>query len=507
MEVEKKKSNVADKIVSDPNAVQEDSSDECKQTLRQEVLRLEQTVQETELKCQKYLEDKKKLKSNVNHLKKQLVDVKTKLSLANLKCEESVKKLTEATAEWKAFQQDLLTTVKVANDLKIEAQESVERLTVKNKKLNERIPILEAEINRLQEQLLNGPASDRVLSGKTSSECQNAQENVVNDNARLEEEKIPDASNSAVKPMSEIDDPSGKSTDVIDGSVEKSPEKAEDVSDAKSMFPPKVVPRRSVSVQPFCVTVAPRSPLRSISIDPVPSNTNNTSNNQLIQGPKSRDPLSYPSSRKSIAKYVDFRTASQMSVKNLIMSLEKASKTPSAPSPIVTSPVSSPTVVVLRQQSLNAVAEPLHPVVTSRFSNPEPRASKSNDSTINSLQPSSVPSRTDQITTISIREPQHSQKVPSVDRELENKSNTPIKRPCTITSSLEIIPTHEEYTQTQNKNNEENSRQQVQMKSPTSSPKKSSMSSPSSPLNKPLVLFKMENLRSNFRYLSKDYSD
>lgn len=503
--------------------------DEEKRILQSEITRLEQTVQETELKCQKYFEEKKRLKSNINHLKKQLVDVKTKLNIANVRCEESAKKLTEATSEWKAFQQDLLTTVKVANDLKIEAQENVERLTVKNKKLNERIPILEAEIEKLRKQLSS--SSDDNHPQNTDAFRSEEVPKLVASVEEQKDVKVADPTSSESGPVEgkehvqlvsesgpvaeTVEGKEGKEGkaqlgDVVDGVKESSAEK-----DGK-MLPPKVVPRRSVSVQPFCVSVAPRSPLRSISIDPVPSNTANTSNNQLAQGPRSRDPLSYPSSRKSIAKYVDFRTASQMSVKNLIMSLENASKNPPfAPPTIVTSPVPSPAVVVLRQQSSNgsSPSQPHHPVVTSRFSNPEPRTMfQSNADNVPPLPMKGLP-RVDnpnlspstfkphQVTTVTIRgteQPSDS----SLD-EVRRSNKQPTKRPIAITSSLELIPTmttHEEYTQAQNKNNEiENNRQKQVLQPPKSSPIKTSSNSPTSPSNKPLVLFKMENLRSNFR--------
>ena len=591
MEVEEREANVVvnkqetadhhgiDTVEGDPVV------DEEKRILQSEITRLEQTVQETELKCQKYLEEKKRLKSNINHLKKQLVDVKTKLNIANVRYEESAKKLTEATSEWKAFQQDLLTTVKVANDLKIEAQENVERLTVKNKKLNERIPILEAEIDRLRRQLSSSSSGnileaeiDRLRRQLSSSSGNNhprstdtfRSEEVPELTANVEEQKdvkVIDHKFTESRPVAEtveekkhvqlvtesrpvaetVEEKKDEEKkieekkdvqlgDVVDGMKESSAEK--DATDAK-MLPPKVVPRRSVSVQPFCVSVAPRSPLRSISIDPVPSNTANTSNNQLAQGPRSRDPLSYPSSRKSIAKYVDFRTASQMSVKNLIMSLENASKNPPvAPPTIVTSPVPSPAVVVLRQQSSNGSSPPSqthHQVVTSRFSNPEPRTIEPRTTEPRITEPRTTESRTvvqcnadsvpplpmkglprvdnpnlnpssgrsHQVTTVTIRggtEPSDS----SLD-EVRRSNKQPTKRPVAITSSLELIPTmttHEEYTQAQNKNNEiENNRQKQVVQVSKSSPIKTPMSSnsPTSPSNKPLVLFKMENLRSNFR--------
>lgn len=482
-------------------SIKSDADDEEKVFLRQELARLEQTVQETELKCRKYLEDKKKLKSNMNHLKRQLVDVKAKLNIANSRYEESIKKLTDATVEWRSFQEDLLTAVKVANDLKMEAQENVERLTVKNKKLNERIPILEAQICRLQDQL-----GEHTSSASSSSHIVNKpKEGVQKKNRNAVTDKLMDDMGNAAT-CSDVNSGCNHVVDGLcptEGPKSNKANKCNELAPDAIMLPPKVIPRRSVSVQPFSVTVAPRSPLRSISIDPVPSNTTNTSSTQLSQGPNSRDPFSYPSSRKSIAKYVDFRTASQMSVKNLVMSLENANKSIHAQPTIATSPVVSPSVVVLRQQSLKISPNTIHPPVAIRFSNPELTASKINLDNSTNNYPHMGPmkgdsqNKDDQITTVIIQESKSTN--PSFCEGAGTGGSKQTKRPCAITSSLEIIPTHEDYTQVQNKNNEENSRPQVQLVSLSNSPKKSPNSSPTSPLNKPLVLFKMENLRSNFR--------
>lgn len=52
--------------------------------------------------------------------------------------------------EWEQFQSDLLMTVRVANDLKTEAQTQSELLIAENKELKERITNLEAQIDKLK---------------------------------------------------------------------------------------------------------------------------------------------------------------------------------------------------------------------------------------------------------------------------------------------------------------------------------------------------------------------
>lgn len=52
-------------------------------------------------------------------------------------------------SEWEQFQNDLLMTVRVANDLKTEAQSELQRLVLENKQLRDKIKILETKIQTL----------------------------------------------------------------------------------------------------------------------------------------------------------------------------------------------------------------------------------------------------------------------------------------------------------------------------------------------------------------------
>lgn len=51
--------------------------------------------------------------------------------------------------EWEQFQNDLLMTVRVANDLKTEAQGELQRLVLENKQLRDKIKLLETKIQTL----------------------------------------------------------------------------------------------------------------------------------------------------------------------------------------------------------------------------------------------------------------------------------------------------------------------------------------------------------------------
>lgn len=120
------------------------------QRLLSEIQKLESAVMEAEVKCQRHLEEKKTLKTSLGDLQRQLNDERNRSKDLEKELQDTRDKFSVKQLEWKTFQDDLLTTVRVANDLKTEAQEKVERILIKNKKLSERISELEAEIARLK---------------------------------------------------------------------------------------------------------------------------------------------------------------------------------------------------------------------------------------------------------------------------------------------------------------------------------------------------------------------
>lgn len=53
-------------------------------------------------------------------------------------------------AEWEQFQTDLLMTVRVANNFKVEAQEQIEQLKVENEGLKNYVMDLECKVNQMK---------------------------------------------------------------------------------------------------------------------------------------------------------------------------------------------------------------------------------------------------------------------------------------------------------------------------------------------------------------------
>lgn len=61
----------------------------------------------------------------------------------------------EQNAEWEKFQSDLLTSVRVANDFKTEAQLQLQRMILENKSFRDRERQLQAEIEKLKGKCLD----------------------------------------------------------------------------------------------------------------------------------------------------------------------------------------------------------------------------------------------------------------------------------------------------------------------------------------------------------------
>ena len=56
--------------------------------------------------------------------------------------------------EWEQFQKDLLTSVRVANDFKTEAQKNLEKMEQENQMLKERLRQLDADLERARGEFL-----------------------------------------------------------------------------------------------------------------------------------------------------------------------------------------------------------------------------------------------------------------------------------------------------------------------------------------------------------------
>lgn len=81
-------------------------------------------------------------------------DLERQLKEKTEKLENEISVRRQENEEWEQFQQDLLISVRVANDFKTEAQLAHEQLALDNKLLREKIRGMETQIEKLNKRKL-----------------------------------------------------------------------------------------------------------------------------------------------------------------------------------------------------------------------------------------------------------------------------------------------------------------------------------------------------------------
>ncbi|KAH7958485.1 hypothetical protein HPB49_001990 [Dermacentor silvarum] len=122
--------------------------------LEQRVEQLEaekaQLSEEAEARCQRLLEEKRQLRASLAEMSNSLADNSALLGAARRDLDDLHSQHLLEAEDWKRFEADLLTTVRVANDFKTEAQQEVERLQCDNQQLQEKLEALEAQLAKLK---------------------------------------------------------------------------------------------------------------------------------------------------------------------------------------------------------------------------------------------------------------------------------------------------------------------------------------------------------------------
>lgn len=152
-----------------------------KDQVNQEMSALDDALQQLKLKCQHHLEDKRELKASVGELQKAVNETTARLNQAVKEIEDLKIKHKSETDEWSKFQADLLTTVRVANDFKTEAQHDVERLVAENKQLIEKNTTLSAEIETLKSKPITASPTSFSKSSLTFTTSDSVLSNVEKD--------------------------------------------------------------------------------------------------------------------------------------------------------------------------------------------------------------------------------------------------------------------------------------------------------------------------------------
>ncbi|KAH0549791.1 cytospin-A isoform X2 [Cotesia glomerata] len=107
------------------------------------------SLSELQNQCQRHLEDKRELKVLLSEAQRRERDAQHHYYDLEQALNNERKLRQEKNAEWEQFQNDLLMTVRVANDFKTEAQSELERVLMENRTLREKLRLLEAQLEKL----------------------------------------------------------------------------------------------------------------------------------------------------------------------------------------------------------------------------------------------------------------------------------------------------------------------------------------------------------------------
>ncbi|RZC36517.1 GRIP and coiled-coil domain-containing protein 2-like [Asbolus verrucosus] len=121
-----------------------------KNALAEQLQQFQEAVNELQLQAQCQLDDKRQLSAVLSETQRNLNESERKIVALESELSELKKIKQEQEEEWEKFQNDLLTSVRVANDFKTEAQQDLQKLIMENKAGRERIKQLEAQIDKLK---------------------------------------------------------------------------------------------------------------------------------------------------------------------------------------------------------------------------------------------------------------------------------------------------------------------------------------------------------------------
>ncbi|XP_063988836.1 cytospin-A-like isoform X2 [Diachasmimorpha longicaudata] len=107
------------------------------------------SLAELQAQCQRHLEDKRELKAALSEAQRREREAQLRQYELERTLNDEKKLRQSESAEWEQFQNDLLMTVRVANDFKTEAQLELERVVMENKTLRDRLRALEGQVEKL----------------------------------------------------------------------------------------------------------------------------------------------------------------------------------------------------------------------------------------------------------------------------------------------------------------------------------------------------------------------
>ncbi|KRT80821.1 hypothetical protein AMK59_6292, partial [Oryctes borbonicus] len=121
-----------------------------KNTLNEQLIQLQEAANGLQMQAQCQLEDKRQLSTVLSETQKLLSEAERRNQELESELEDLKKLRKEENEEWEKFQNDLLTSVRVANDFKTEAQQDLQKMILENKAHREKVRHLEAQIDKLR---------------------------------------------------------------------------------------------------------------------------------------------------------------------------------------------------------------------------------------------------------------------------------------------------------------------------------------------------------------------
>ncbi|KAF5291789.1 hypothetical protein FQA39_LY14277 [Lamprigera yunnana] len=121
-----------------------------KSNINDQLQQLEEAANELQVQAQCQLEDKRQLSTVLSETQRNLSEAERKNSELEVEVDDLKRLRIEENEEWEKFQNDLLTSVRVANDFKSEAQQELQKMIMENKSHRDRIRQLETQVDKLK---------------------------------------------------------------------------------------------------------------------------------------------------------------------------------------------------------------------------------------------------------------------------------------------------------------------------------------------------------------------
>ncbi|CAH0549405.1 unnamed protein product [Brassicogethes aeneus] len=135
-----------------------------KNNLTEQMQQFQELINELQYQSQCQVEDKRQLSAVLSETQRNLSETENKHMELSAEIEEIKKLRKEETEDWEKFQDDLLTSVRVANDFKTEAQKDLQKFILENKVLRDKLRQLESQIDKIKAQTANEQVTLRPTS-------------------------------------------------------------------------------------------------------------------------------------------------------------------------------------------------------------------------------------------------------------------------------------------------------------------------------------------------------